>query len=248
MTPPGRTRWLVRGEQSLPAGSGWLTGPEAAWLATMRFRKRRTEYLLRRWVGKQAVAAALGLTGDELTAARIEVTNRPDGSPLVFLDGAPAVGCVSMSDRAGWAVCLVAHERVDVGCDLELVEPRSDGFVADFLTAAEQEAVRAAGSERDALANLLWSAKESVLKVLRTGLRRDTRSVEITLSSGPPGEWAPLTGRLAEGGELPGWWLRQGAFVLTVASGHALPPPEALDDVGVLVTATPVHSWLADPL
>ena len=231
----------------MPAGNRWLTGAEAEWLATMRFRKRRTEYLLRRWVGKQAVATVLGLADDEPTAARIEVANRTDGSPIVFLDAAPAVGCVSMSDRAGWAVCLVAEERVDVGCDLELVEPRSDGFVADFLTAAERDAVRAAGAERDVVANLMWSAKESVLKVLRTGLRRDTRSVEITLHRGAAGEWAPLTGRLAEGGELPGWWLRQGAFVLTVASARALPPPVALDGTADLATATPVHTWLADP-
>ncbi len=248
MTWPGRTRWLVRGEHSVPAGARWLTGTEAEWLAALRFRKRRTEYLLRRWVGKQAVAAALGLAGDELTAARIEVGNRPDGSPLVLLDGAPVVGCISMSDRAGWAVCLVADEPVDIGCDLELVEPRSDGFVADFLTVPEQAVVRAAGAERDVVANLLWSAKESVLKVLRAGLRRDTRSVEITLAPGVPGQWARLTGHLVEGGELPGWWMRQGAFVLTVAGGHLLPPPEPFDDPAVLSRATPVHSWLADPL
>ena len=243
-----RTWWLARGEHEVPGGEEWLTPTEAAWLATMRFRKRRTEYLLRRWVGKQAVAAVLGLAGDQGSAARIEVANRTDGSPVVFLDGAPATGCVSMSDRAGWAVCLVAEDRVDVGCDLELVEPRSDGFVADFLTPAEQEAVRAAGEDRDAVANLLWSAKESVLKVLRTGLRRDTRTVEIALRPGTPGDWAPFTARLTEGGELPGWWLRQGAFLFTVAGAARLPPPRPLDDAGVLATATPVHSWLAEPL
>lgn len=243
-----RTWWLARGEHEVPAGDRWLTPAEAEWLATMRFRKRRTEYLLRRWVGKQAVSAVLGLPDDEPTAARIEVANRADGSPVVFLDGAQTIGCVSMSDRAGWAMCLVAEDRVDVGCDLELVEPRSDAFVADFLTPAEQDAVRETGTERDVVANLLWSAKESVLKVLRTGLRRDTRSVEIRLGAAPPGEWAPLTGRLAEGGELSGWWLRQGAFVLTVAGDRALPAPGALDPVPVLATATPVHSWLAEPL
>ena len=246
--PPARTWWLARGEQSTPAGELWLTPAEAERLTTLRFRKRRTEYLLRRWAGKQAVATVLGLAGDERTAARIEVANRPDGSPVARLDGVPAPGCLSLSDRAGWALCLVTDERVDVGCDLELVEPRSDGFVTDFLTPAEQDVVRSAGGDRDAVANLLWSAKESVLKVLRTGLRRDTRSVEIVLDTGTPGEWAPLTGRLVEGGELPGWWMRQGSFALTVASERALPPPVALDERAVLASATPVHSWLAEPL
>ena len=67
-----------------------------------------------------------------------------------------------------------------VGCDLELVEPRTPGFVADFLTAAEQQSV-ASRPDPDAAANLIWSAKESALKVLQTGLRRDTRSVEVAV-------------------------------------------------------------------
>ena len=95
---------------------------------------------------------------------------------------------MSLSDRAGWAVCLVGEALGRVGCDLEIVEPRSAGFVADFLTAAEQEYVAAQpAAERDAAANLIWSAKESALKVLQTGLRRDTRSVEVRVGTGPGG-------------------------------------------------------------
>ena len=44
----------------------------------------------------------------------------------------------------------------------------------------------------DAVANLIWSAKESALKVLRTGLRRDTRSVDVSLLPDPPVDgWQP---------------------------------------------------------
>ena len=86
-----------------------------------------------------------------------------------------------------------------LGCDLELVEPRSDRFVADYLTAAEQQLVLGAGPERDLVANLIWSAKESALKVLRVGLRRDTRSVEVTLDG-----WGAVTGSGAAA--RPGRW------------------------------------------
>jgi len=54
-----------------------------------------------------------------------------------------------MTDRADWAVCLASTETVALGCDLELVEPRSDGFVADYLTPAEQEFVLGSGHDRD---------------------------------------------------------------------------------------------------
>ena len=74
--PPVRTWWLARGERSTPDGDLWLTPAESERLTTLRFRKRRTEYLLRRWVGKQAVAAVLGLAG---TSAPPRASRSPTG-------------------------------------------------------------------------------------------------------------------------------------------------------------------------
>ncbi len=71
------------------------------------------------------------------------------------VDGAP-IGGVSISDRAGWAVCVTSPVGLPAGgCDLELVEPRSPGFGRDFFTVAEQRLVAScsAGDERDALTN-----------------------------------------------------------------------------------------------
>jgi 4'-phosphopantetheinyl transferase len=101
----------------------------------------------------------------------------------------------------------------------------------------------------EALANLIWSAKESALKVLRTGLRRDTRSVEV----GFPAEqsvdgWQPLVVRTEEGRDLPGWWRQYGEFLLTVVTGRRQPPPRPLVDPPGLASATPSHSWLASPM
>lgn len=172
--------------------------------------------------------------------------NAPDGAPYLLLDGAPAGFDVSVTDRAGWAVCVVGRR---VGCDLELVEPRSPAFVRDFLTPAEQRyvAARPPGDERDAAANLIWSAKESALKLLRTGLRRDTRSVRVSV--GGPGRdgWAALSVRHGGGPPFAGWWRREGAFVLTVATAEPGPRPVALDRPGILGTAAPRHSWLDQP-
>lgn len=117
----------------------------------------------------------------------------------MVVDGNDAEMDVSLTDRAGWAVCLVGPEGElsggTLGVDLEAVEPRSRGFVADYLTAYEQAYVSGQGDPGsegwDAAANLLWSAKESALKVLRVGLRADTRSVEVTLGT----TCAPMGGR-----------------------------------------------------
>lgn len=245
------THWTARGEHELPAGEHWLTPRERERLGGMRFTKRRTEYLLRRWAGKQAVAAAAGLPTEPTALARIEVGNLPGGAPAVLVDGAPVGLHVSLTDRAGWAVCLVTREELDLGCDLELVEPRSAGFVADFMTTAEQHYIASQpDDDRDALANLLWSAKESALKVLKTGLRRDTRSVEVTLhgqAGAGSGGWAPLEIRPAEGGVITGWWRRDGVFVVTVAAAVPLPRPAPLPGSADLAAARPVHSWTALP-
>jgi 4'-phosphopantetheinyl transferase len=246
------SRWMARGEHELPAGESWLTPYEAGRAAGMRFTKRRREYTLRRFAGKRAVAAAVGLPAEPAQLARIEVANRPGGAPYVVVDGAPLGLDVSLTDRAGWAVCVVGADLSRVGCDLEIVEPRSRGFVADFLTPREQQYV-AAAADWDAAANLLWSAKESALKVLRTGLRRDTRSVEVSLADPHPETgwetgWGPMRVTSAEGMVMPGWWRREGTFLLTIASDRPFPEPSALAGSADLTLAVPVHSWVAQPL
>jgi len=133
--------WLAHGEHEVPASRGWLSAHEQEHLASIRYTKRRDEYVTRRWTTKQAVAAVLGLQGDDASLARIEVRHHESGAPFVHLDGRDAQVEVSMSDRAGWAVCLAGAPGVAtvgaLGIDLEIVEPRTDGFVEDYLTYCE---------------------------------------------------------------------------------------------------------------
>ena len=247
----GGHRWLALGEEALPTEEQWLAHGEAAILAGLRYTKRRTEFLLRRLVTKHAVASVTGRSTDPATLAGIEVRNAPSGAPYVCVDGAPIEMGVSISDRAGWAVCVTSPiQPPAVGCDLELVEPRSPGFVDDFLTTTEQRLVGlcVAGEERDAVVNLIWSAKESALKVLGTGLRRDTRTLDVTPAPPRGDGWGTLAVRAVEGTVFPGWWRREGRFLVTIATRVAAPPPAALGDPGALAAAVPRHSWLDRPL
>ncbi|HET7762829.1 MAG TPA: 4'-phosphopantetheinyl transferase superfamily protein [Phycicoccus sp.] len=248
--------WLACSEHEVPEGPGWLSERELRRLETMRFPKRRAEYRLRRWTGKRAVAGAAGLPQDPPEAlARVELLNRLTGAPYVEVDGAAAGIDVSLTDRAGHAVAVVwpGSGEGTVGVDLELVEPRSEGFVTDFLTPGEVAYLRRMREETgeegwQLAANLVWSAKESALKVIRVGLRADTRTVEVGVGHLVRDDgWAELTVRRRDGRVVPGWWRHEGAFVLTVASATAQEPPEPMVGSVPLGVAKPVHSWLDDP-
>jgi 4'-phosphopantetheinyl transferase len=239
--------WLSQGMADAPADDAWLSPREAAWVARMRFPKRRSEFRLGRWTAKKALALSLGRDASAGALRSIEIDRAPDGAPHPFVDGRPAEAYITMTDRADQAVCLVGPPGIALGCDLELVEPRSDAFVGDFLTPAEQRLVAAAGGERDLLANLVWCGKESALKVLRTGLRRDTRSVEVSLPEGGAVDgWAPMSVRAVEGTVFPGWWQRFGAFVLTLAAAEPFAPPRPLASPPGLACAVPAHAWQSE--
>jgi len=244
------TWWLARGEYQLPAVADWLSATERVQAGALRYAKRRTDFLLGRWTLKVAVAKVLGWPDDPDALARIESRPAPTGAPRLYVDGQQADHGVSLSDRAGCAVCLVAARAVPVGCDVELVEPRSDAFVNDYLTEAEQRQAGPPGPLRDTAANLIWSAKESALKVLGTGLRQDTRSVEVVVTELSPPEhtWSALRVRTAAGETFPGWWRRSGPFLLTACLPGGGPPPVALEACSPIDSMRPSHRWAGRPL
>ena len=171
--------WLEQTEADVPADNDWLSAREAVCLNAMRVAKRRADWRLGRWTAKRALSVILDMPAYPLFR-KIEIRAAASGAPEAFFDNRPAAVTISLSHRAGIAACAVAISDVEMGCDLEMIEPRSAAFVADYFTLEEQELVaRASAAERDPLTALLWSGKESALKALREGLRLDTRSVIV---------------------------------------------------------------------
>jgi 4'-phosphopantetheinyl transferase len=220
------TGWLLQAAAQLPPDDGWLAPAERARLAGLQLPARRADWRLGRWTAKLATAAFLGVP-----AAAVELRAAADGAPEALVGGRAAPVVVSLSHRAGLAVCMVAPAGGALGCDLELAEPHSAAFVADWFTAGEREAVACARPEdRALLLAVLWSAKESALKALRAGLRFDTRWVVVEPPAlGPDGSWWPLTVRHpAAARVLRGWWRHDAGRVLTMVADGAPEPPAAL--------------------
>lgn len=273
--------FAAAGEAEVPPGVGWLSPAESLVMSRLVVERKRRAWRLGRWVAKRAVSACLGETWRAAPPDAVEILPAPDGAPLASVlrdppaaPAGPSVGrdpgapptealarragalsrvTVSISHRAGMGFAVAVADLHRVGCDLELVEPRSRRFVADYLTASEREAVEGAPAAlRDTVVNLVWSAKEAALKALRVGLTVDTRAVEVVVSEAvvdlrtdgrraepAPGSfgagggspsvpavpsWTPLAADVG-GVRLTGWWRAAEGFVWTVLGEEPLRPP-----------------------
>jgi 4'-phosphopantetheinyl transferase len=223
--------WLEQTEADVPAQNQWLNGTEMLRLSAMRVPKRRADWRLGRWTAKHAVAACLNLPTEPSTLADIEIRAASSGAPEVFLHDEPAEIAISLSHSSGTALSTLAPPGITFGCDLEKVEPRSDGFIADYFTDDERELIlRSPMQERSLLLALLWSAKESALKALRVGLRLDTRCMSVSPvddwhPTGNPDAWRSLSVRYSGGTVFHGCWRVQDHLVRTVVSDLSPPIP-----------------------
>ena len=166
----------------------FLNPVEASELAGMRFPKRRGEWLHGRRAAKTLLQKCHPACA-QVSLSEIVIANEPTRAPYAALaNGMRLPGSLSITHSgplAAAALALAPHLRV--GIDLEKIETRPAGFFEAYFTAGENAYLRSCPAESEAeTLTLLWSAKESVLKALRTGLAQDTLRVEIDLVEASP--------------------------------------------------------------
>jgi 4'-phosphopantetheinyl transferase len=228
--PSAAPGWFSQRLSDVPAGEDWLGPRERAILAGQRFRPRRLAWRLGRWTAKLAISEWTGLPLD-----RFEVLPAGDGAPEAWADGEHLPVSVSISHREDRAVAVLGAPPMIVGCDLELIEPRSSAFVREWLAPAEQELVASCAETDHALmANLVWTGKEAAAKVRREGLRLDVRAALVSptgMSEDDRGEWRPIAVAWAGGADaVLGWWRAEPAWVMTVLGDPPPPSPHLLCD------------------
>ena len=230
--------------------------------------RRRADWLIGRIAAKAAVVAALRERGARAWPLRaVEIASEPTGRPYAvvardgvaigrFAPGTPLPMAISISHAEGHALGAAAWSggggrRHTIGIDLGLVEPRSPAFLATFLTDEERRFVLdGPRSARDLRANLVWCAKEAVLKALGVGLSVDTYGLTClpderpgddaeARPAGEPGAWAAFVatcgpGVVCGGAAIRGLWRAlPGGFVGALASRETQERSAAhLDDPG----------------
>lgn len=220
--------WLEQDEADAPLENDWLNSSEQLCLNGFRVRKRRVDWRLGRWTGKRALTAYFNAPSFPDALAQIEIRPSASGAPEVFLADAPGAVTISISHRLGRALCAVSQLGVNLGCDLEIVEPRSDAFIGDYFAAEEERVIREApDTDRARLAMLIWSGKESALKALHMGLRLNTRSVTVSFENAPVDSkgWAALEARCSDNKVFHGWWQHAGNMIRTIVADQRLDYP-----------------------
>jgi len=220
--------WLVQTASQIPGHDDWLSESEQSVLAGFRFPKRRNDWRLGRWTAKQAIQACGA--GTKFSLQSLEIRAAEDGAPEAFAEGQPAGFSISISHSRDRSLCAVVPGSASIGCDLEWIEPREENFAADYFTPEEVSIVLGRPQESALAVNLVWSAKEAVLKAIRKGLSRDTRSVLIRPDfGGAEDSWHAWTGLCLESSRLfHGWWRTTGGFIYTIASDQQTTPPQEL--------------------
>jgi phosphopantetheinyl transferase len=189
----------------------------------------------------------------------LEIASEPGGLPYARLapEAAPTAGfrpggrlpvALSISHAGGRALCAAAPSSTTgaacaIGIDLGELEPRSEALQRTFFTEEEQRLVRdAPEGERELRANLVWCAKEAVLKALGVGLAVDTFELTCLPADDPAdlaewplspaeGEWHPFAATcraalLPAGGGIRGVWRTFPGFAAALAIHRRLQPAE----------------------
>jgi 4'-phosphopantetheinyl transferase len=220
--------WLSQSMADVPEGEEWLSDNERNTLAALRFAKRRNDWRLGRWTAKQAIRAYL--PGD-LSPSSLEIRAAADGAPEAFRDNTPGYVSLSISHSNNRSLCAVGPSNLAIGCDLETLEKREEGIVTDYFAPEEISLCeKTPESEIALMVNLIWSAKESVLKILREGLRRDTRSIRIDPDfKRQEDDWNRWTGYCPETSRIfYGWWRTCDSFVYTLGSSRPICSPKKI--------------------
>ncbi|WP_428059725.1 4'-phosphopantetheinyl transferase family protein [Candidatus Avelusimicrobium stercoris] len=198
---------------NLPPAEEILGAKESAFFQTLRFPKRRTEWLGGRFALKELVQQATGADKKE-----IEILPQPSGKPLLRVGGKDSPLAFSITHSHGFAVAGLAKEDTVLGIDLEKTAHRIEAWAKDFFHPTELT------EKSDTFLTALWTQKEALVKVLGTGL--SLNSYDVRCVNGHAEFYGPALAAYEKLGrpalEIKTWELVPG-FMFTQACGKISP-------------------------
>lgn len=140
---------------------------------TLTFQKKIRSYLLGRFVAKQAVAS---LTG-QITLSKILIQAGIFNQPIVVCNKQNIQ--VSITHCGDCALAVAFPEAYPLGVDLERIDSSNIEVLEYQMSTMEKKQISCLPLSRAAGATLIWTAKEALSKVLKTGLMTPFEVFEI---------------------------------------------------------------------
>ena len=184
-------KYRIRFLKDVPGTTDWLHPSELELYASFRFGKRQKDWLLGRWTAKNLLRDCWFPTHILSEIAVLPGENR---APKVYVNGTTVPCRISISHSQGQSFCATSPEIVQIGCDLEQVEKRSEAFRRDYFTEQELELFQQNRFPltEDQFFTLCWSAKEAVMKATRQGMSLHPRKIGVEHISTGNQSWNEL--------------------------------------------------------
>ncbi|MFX0197996.1 MAG: 4'-phosphopantetheinyl transferase [Candidatus Hodarchaeota archaeon] len=153
----------------------YLHPQELDYYKTLPVEKRKRSFSLGRYSAKKALSALTGESDLQCTLIERGLFNHP---VLVNPNHQNIQVSISHCDDIG--VALAFPEALPMGIDVEKVDPDKNKVLESQMTEKEKELIKSTPCSYSTLLVVLWTAKEALSKVLKTGLMSPFTISEIS--------------------------------------------------------------------
>jgi phosphopantetheinyl transferase len=143
----------------------FLHKKETGYYDNLKHEKRKKSYLIGRYSAKRAISVLTNV--DDLQEILIQpgVFNQPIISYKRSIDAQ-----VSITHSGDFGAAVAFPEALPMGIDIEKIDPGKKDVMESQITNREKSLIKGMSGPDEKMLTLLWSAKESLSKVLKTGL------------------------------------------------------------------------------
>lgn len=140
----------------------------------LKFEKRIRSYLIGRFAAKQAIAALIG----EHSLKDIAIDYGVFNQPIIMFNNQNVQVSITHCDDFGAAIAY--PEGHPMGIDVERINQDNMDVLEKQITADEREKIDACSLSYEMGLTLLWTVKEALSKILRTGLMTPFEVFEVS--------------------------------------------------------------------
>ncbi|HUT85722.1 MAG TPA: 4'-phosphopantetheinyl transferase superfamily protein [Elusimicrobiales bacterium] len=158
--------------KGLPKADEFLNDKEFEKYCSLKFEKRKTDWLAGRFAAKKVILKALCFK--HLGYKDISIENDTDRRPYFKIDGKVYPNVLSISHCENYGLAAVGNDDNSLlGIDLEIITERPKSWIEEVFNPKEL-------TKTDSFTlTKLWTQKEAVLKALGLGLSADLYQIMI---------------------------------------------------------------------